>query len=187
MTPTSVLVNFDASTPHPHLLDVRFLPTFTTATNILKSSSARTMAVDAKFCSVIKATPNIIGFEWVCPPSKVGRDKKQLAPPGTVQPNPILQSIAEAMSPRGVQYPRRVAMDLDWPILQSIAEAVGPRGVQYPRRVAMDLNWIPLSPTPYTYWTDQVTRTETTKLFFENFTPPPVDTQGNLAWKWFYR
>ena len=76
VTPTSVLVNFDASTSRPHLPDVCFLPTFPTATNLLKSSSASTMAVDAKFCSVIKATPNITGSEWVCPPSEVGRDKK---------------------------------------------------------------------------------------------------------------
>ena len=159
VTPTSVLVNFDASTSHPHPPDGCFLPTFTTATNLLKSSSARTMTVDAKVCFVIKATPNIIGFKWVCPPSKVGSDKKQLAPPGTVQLNPILQSIAVAVSPRGVFYLQRVAMDLDW---------------------------IPLSRTPYKNWTDQVTRTETMKLIFEKFMRSPVDTQGSLAWKWFY-
>ena len=137
-----------------------FLPTFTTATNLLKSSSARTMAVNAKICSVIKATPNIIWFKWVCPPSEVGSDKKQLAPPGTVELNHILQSIAVAVSPRGVFYPQRVAMDLDW---------------------------IPLTRTPYKYWTNQVTRTEAMKLIFDNFTPPPVDTQGSLARKCFYR
>ena len=118
------------------------------------------MAGDAKIHFMIKATSNIIGFKWVCPPFEAGSDKKQLAPPGTVQLNPILQSIAVAISPRGVLYPQRVAMDLDW---------------------------IPLSRTPDKYWTDQVTRTETMKLIFKNFTPPPVDTQGSLAWKWFYR
>ena len=37
----------------------------------------------------------------------------------------------------------------------------------------MDLDWRPLSRTPYEYWTDQVTRTETMKLIIKNFTPPP--------------
>ena len=68
-----------------------FLPTFATATNLLKSSSARTMVVNARVCSVIKATSNIIGFEWVHPPPKIGSGKKQLAPPDTVQLNPIPQ------------------------------------------------------------------------------------------------
>ena len=94
--------------------------------------------------------------EWVCPPSEVGSDKKQLIPPGTVQLDPILQFIAIAMSPEGVLYPQREVMDLDWR---------------------------PLSRPPYEHWTDQVTRPEMMKLIVENFTPPPVNTQDSLAWK----
>ena len=115
------------------------------------------MAVDAKICSVIKATSNTFISKWICPPSKVGSDKKQLAPPGTVQLDSILQAITIAISPEGM--------------------------LSLPKREVMDLDWRSLSRTPFEYWTDQVTRPEMMKLIIENFTPPPVNTQGSLAWK----
>ena len=50
----------------------------------------------------------------------------------------------------------------------------------------MDLDWRTLSQTPHKYWTDQVTRTEMMKSNVKNFTPPVVDTQGSLAYEWYY-
>ena len=35
-------------------------------------------------------------------------------------------------------------------------------------------------------WTDQGSRIEMMKLIVKKLTPPPVDFQGSLAYKWYY-
>ena len=153
MTPTTVLVNFDVSTSHPHTPDECFLPSFTTTTNLLKSSSACSMTGNTKTLSVKKDNSIIFGFEWVCSSSKVGSDTKQLAPPGAMQCQLILQVIVIVTSLEGTL-----------PTL-------------------MDLDWRTLSLTPYKYWTDQVIRTKMMKSIVKHFTPQVVDTQDSLVYK----
>ena len=92
VTPTSVLANFDVSTSYPHTLNMCYLPSFNNTTNALNPP--------LNIHSMVKATSNILGFEWVCLSSEVDRDKKQIAPPVAVQRGHILQVITIAISPR---------------------------------------------------------------------------------------
>ena len=151
VTPTSVRVHFDVSTTHPHTPDRCLKSSFTTTINVLNSPP--------KIPSTVKATSNLFKFEWVCPSSKIDRDKKQIAPPVAVQRGHI-QFIVTAISPK-------VALEIE---LSSLFDGSG------------ELCHEQLT----NYWTDQVTRIKMVKSDDKNFTPPVVDTQGSMAYKCYY-